>query len=168
MLLSGALARVRRRGPRHRVLRQRPPVELPLLAATVEQLDVVVAVQLEVPVGVGGEPVVVAAVEDHGVVVGDTAVAQQLGELLGVDEVTPDGVLQIGTPVQLHGPGDVAAVVGAGVLVDLDEDDVIGIEIALGPVGGDQDVGACHMGSPFGGYAGSEVLEAGLRCTTSG
>ena len=32
-------------------------------------LTVVVAVQLEVPVRVGGEPVVVAAVEDHGVVV---------------------------------------------------------------------------------------------------
>ena len=107
------------------------------------------AVQLEVPVGVGGEPVVVAAVEDHGVVVGDTPVAEQLGELLGVDEVAPDRVLQIGTPVQLHCAGDVAAVVGAGVFVDLDEDDVVGIEIALGPVGGDQDVGACHVVDPF-------------------
>ena len=108
------------------------------------------AVQLEVPVRVGGEPVVVAAVEDHGVVVGDTPVGQQLGELLGVDEVTSDRVLQIGTPVQLHRAGDVAAVVGAGVFVDLDEDDVVGIEIALGPVGGDQDVGACHGVDPFG------------------
>ena len=125
------------------------PVELPLLAAAVEQLDVLVAVQLEVPVRVGGEPVVVAAVEDHGVVVGDAAVAEQLGELLGVDEVAPDGVLQIGTPVQLDRAGDVAVVVGAGVLVDLDEDDVVGVEIALGPVGGDQDVGACHGGDPF-------------------
>ncbi len=107
------------------------------------------AVQLEVPVRVGGEPVVVAAVENDGVVVGDAAIAEQLGELLGVDEVTTDRVLQIGTPVQLHRAGDVAVVVGAGVFVDLDEDHVVGIEIALGPVGGDQDVGACHMGDPF-------------------
>ena len=53
------------------VVDQLAGVELPLLAAAVEQLDVVVAVELEVPVGVGGEPVVVAAVEDDGVVVGD-------------------------------------------------------------------------------------------------
>ena len=124
-------------------------VELPLLAATVEQLDVLVAVQLEIPVRVGGEPVVVAAVQDHGVVVGDAAVAEQLGELLGVDEVAPDGVLQIGTPVQLYCAGDVTVVVSADVFVDLDEDDVVGIEIALGPVGGDQDVGACHVVDPF-------------------
>ena len=123
---------------------QRAAVELPLLAAAVEQLDVLVAVQLEVPVGVRGEPVVVAAVEDHGVVVGDAAVGQQLGELLLVDEVALDRVLQIGLPVQLDGAGDVPAVVGAGVLVDLDEDDVGRVEIALGPVSGDQDVGACH------------------------
>lgn len=102
------------------------------------------AVQLEVPVRVRSEPVVVAAVEDHGVVVGDAAVGQQLGELLLIDEVALDRVLQVGLPVQLHGTGDVPAVVGAGVLVDLDEDDACSIEIALGPVGGDQDVGACH------------------------
>jgi hypothetical protein len=66
--------------------------------------------------------------------------------LLGVDEVTPYGVLQIGTPVQLHRPGDVTMVVSLGVFVDLDEDDVVDIEIALGPVSGDQDVGACHAG----------------------
>src|SRR3984885_1005484 len=80
------LGRVAGGGPVHRLGRKLPPIELPLLAATVEQLDVLVAVQLEIPVGVAREPVVVAAVEDHGVVVGDTAVAQQLGELLGVDE----------------------------------------------------------------------------------
>jgi hypothetical protein len=61
-------------GPVDRLARQLPRIEFPLLPATVEQLDVFVAVKLEVPVRVGGEPVVVAAVEDHGVVVGDTAV----------------------------------------------------------------------------------------------
>src|SRR5579875_404991 len=118
----------------HLLARQRAAVQLPLLAAAVEQLDLVVPVELEVPVGVGGEPVVVAAVEDHGVVVGDAAITQQLGELLGVDEVAADRVLQIGTPVQFDRAGDVAGVVGAGVLVDFDEDDARRVEIALGPV----------------------------------
>ena len=53
----------------------------------------------------------------------------------GVDEVALDRVLQIGLPVQLDRAGDVADVVGAGVLVDLDEDGVGRVEIALGPVG---------------------------------
>ena len=91
-------------------------------------------------------------------------VGQQLRELLRVDEVALDRVLQVGLPVQLDGAGDVAAVVGAGVLVDLDEDGVRRVEIALGPVGGDQDVGACHGGNPFGcllfeRYAGDGAVE---------
>ena len=101
-------------------------VELPLLAAAVEQLDVLVAVELEVPVGVGGEPVVVAAVEHDGVVVGDAALGQQRLELLLVDEVAADLVLEVGGPVELDGALDVALVVGGGVLVDLDEDDAFG------------------------------------------
>ena len=103
MVLSGVLGGVAGRRPVHRVGGQRPAVELPLLAAAVEQLDLVVPVQLEVPVRVCGEPVVVAAVEDHGVVVADAPVGQQLRELLGVDEVALDVVLQIGLPVQLDG-----------------------------------------------------------------
>ena len=54
----------------------------PLLARAVDQLDVVVAVVAEVPVGVGGEPVVAVAVEDDRVVVGDPAAAHQLAEVL--------------------------------------------------------------------------------------
>jgi hypothetical protein len=52
------------------------------------------------------------------VVVTDALVRQQLRELLRVDEVALDLVLQVGLPVQLDGAGDVAAVVGGGVLVD--------------------------------------------------
>ena len=78
-------------------------VELPLLAAAVEQLDGVVAVELEVPVGVGGEPVVVAAVEHDGVVVADAALGQQRLELLLVHEVAADRVLQVLLPVDPHG-----------------------------------------------------------------
>ncbi len=97
------------RWARHRVGDQRPVVQLPLLATAVEQLDVAVAVELEVPVRVGGEPVVVAAVEDHAVVVGDAPLGEQGLELGLVDEVPADLVLQVGLPVELDGTGDVAA-----------------------------------------------------------
>src|SRR5207248_11308176 len=92
-------------------------------------------VELEVPVGVGGEPVVVAAVEHDGVVVADAAGGQERLELLLVDEVPANRVLQVLLPVQLHGAGKVAAVVGGGVLVDLDEDHAGPVEVLFGPVG---------------------------------
>ena len=101
-----------RGGAVRQLLGQLAGVELPLLAAAVEQLDVLVAVQLEVPVGVRGEPVVVAAVEDDGVVVADAALGEQRLELLLVDEVAADLVLQVGRPVELDGALDVALVVG--------------------------------------------------------
>src|SRR5690606_33824923 len=116
----------------------------------VEQLDVVVAVQLEVPVRVGGEPVVVAAVEDDLVVVGDAARREQIGELLLVHEITTNLILQVLLPVEPDGALDVTAVVGGGVLVDLDEDHAGGVEVLFGPVNGDQDIGAGHV-VPFGG-----------------
>ena len=49
----------------------------PLLAAAVQDPHVVVAVELQIPVGVGGEPVVLVAVEDDGRVVADSALAEQ-------------------------------------------------------------------------------------------
>ena len=62
-----------------------------------------------------------------------------------VDEVAADRVLQLGRPVELDGAGDVAPVVGGGVLVDLDEHDPFGAQVLLRPVGGDQDVLAAHV-----------------------
>ena len=120
-------------------------VELPLLASAVEQLHVLVAVQLEVPVGVGGEPVVVAAVEHDRVVVGDAAVGEERLELRLVHEVAADLVLEVGRPVELDGALDVALVVGRGVLVDLDQDDARGVEVVRHPLGGDERVVAGHV-----------------------
>jgi hypothetical protein len=110
-----------------------------------------VAVQLEVPVRVRGEPVVVAAVEHDGVVVGDSARGQQRLELGLADEVTPDRVLQVGLPVQAHRAPDVVLLVRGGVLVDLDEHHLRVVEMGLDPVGVDEDAlsGARgHAGPP--------------------
>jgi hypothetical protein len=110
-----------------------------------------VAVELEVPVGVGGEPVVVAAVEDDGVVVGDAALGEQSLELLLAHEVTPDRVLKVLLPVQAHGALDVVLVVGGGVFVDLDEDDLRVCEVGLDPVGVYEDLFTCaHAATSVG------------------
>ena len=110
-------------------------LELPDLAPAVEQPDVAVSVQLEVPVRIGGEPVVVAAVEHDGVVVADAAGRQQRLELPGVDKVAADRVLQVRLPVQADRAPDVVLVIGGGVLVDLDEDDGGVVEMLLDPIG---------------------------------
>src|SRR5215211_1239171 len=135
-----------------RVAGQLAALQLPGLAAAVEQLDRAVPVDLVVPVGVGGEPVVVAPVQDHGRVRGDAQGVLELGELLGRDEVAAQRVLEVGVPVDGHGPADVPAGIGVGVLVDLDEAQVGVVQVGGQPVGGDQQlitighVYACLLG----------------------
>ena len=93
----------------------------PLFARPIEQQYLLVAVVLQVPVCVGGEPVVAVAVEDDRVLVGDAAAAEQLAERLGGQEVAADGVLEVGLPVEADRAGDVGLGVEGGVLVDLDD-----------------------------------------------
>lgn len=95
------------------------------------------AVQLEVPVRVSGEPVVVATVENDGVVVRNALGGEQVRELLLVQEVASDAVLEVLAPVELDCTLDVAAVVCAGVLVHLDKNGLGGVEVLLSPVSGD-------------------------------
>ena len=64
-----------------------------------------------------------------------------------VDEVAADLVLEVRRPVELDGALDVALVVGRGVLVDLDEDDLGVVEVFLDPLGGDERGLAAHCGS---------------------
>src|SRR5947209_2006294 len=86
--------------------------KVPSSAAAVEELDVAVAVELELPVGVRREPVVVAAVEHDGVVVADALAGQELLEALLVHHVALGRRLQLGGPVHADSTLDVAAVVG--------------------------------------------------------
>ena len=123
MEVSWSPGGVRGRRPFDGLLGQLPTVELPLLATAVEQLHVLVPVQLEIPVRVRREPVVVTAIQHHGVVVADAAFAEQLLELFLADEVAANLVLQVGLPVELDGTGDVTTVIRGSVFVDLDEDD---------------------------------------------
>jgi hypothetical protein len=58
-----------------------------------------VAVDLQIPVGVGGEPVVLVPVDDDGAVVPDAEAAEKLLEGLPVDDVAFDGILQVVAPM---------------------------------------------------------------------
>jgi hypothetical protein len=70
---------------------QRAAFQLPLLAPAVHQLDRPVTVVLEVPIGVGGEPVVVAAIEHDFGLVADPQPVHQRREGLRSHEVAPQG-----------------------------------------------------------------------------
>ena len=98
------------------------------------------AVVEEVPVGVGGEPVVAVAVEDDRVVVGDPAAAHQLAEVLGAEEVALDLVLEVVLPVEADRAGDVGLRVERRVLVDLEDPDRVVVQVLGDPIGLDQHV----------------------------
>jgi hypothetical protein len=116
----------------------------PLLAAAVHQLEVLVTVHLEHPEGVGGEPVVVVAVEDDRVAVADAGFAEELFDIGLAEDVATGLILQLAGPVEADGARDVAFVVGVGVDVDLDELNA-GVGAVLGdPVGGDEYVLSWH------------------------
>ena len=119
---------------------RRPALADPLLARAVDELDVVVAVVLQVPVRVGREPVVAVAVEHDRVLVGDAARAEERAELLRPEEVALDLVLQVGLPVESDRAGDVRLGVERRVLVDLDDADRVVVEVVLDPLGVDEDV----------------------------
>ena len=120
--------------------RQRQVVVEPELAAAVEEAQVGVPVEQQLPVGPGGEPVVVVAVEHDRRVGSDAALREQRAEVLAAGDVAADAVGQLAGPVPAHGARDVALLVGGGVDVDLDEADGRIVEVGFRPVGRDEDV----------------------------
>jgi hypothetical protein len=100
-----------------------------------------VAEQLELPVGPGGEPVVVVAVEQDRRVGADAARAQQLAEVLAAGDVAADAVGELARPIPGDGARDVALLVARRIDVDLDEADVRILEVLACPIGVDENVG---------------------------
>ena len=117
-----------------------PPLRDPLLARAVHELHLVVPVVLQVPVGVGGEPVVAVAVEHDRVVVRDAARAEQLAEVLRPEEVALHLVLEVLLPVEADRARDVRLRVERRVLVHLDDPDRVVVEVVLDPLRVDQNV----------------------------
>ena len=96
------------------------------------------AVRLEVPVGVGGEPVVPVAVEDHCRSVRNAEPRHQLLELLLLDQVALDRILEVVAPVQLDRARDVPLLVERRVLVDLGRHHVLVAQVLREPLGRDE------------------------------
>ena len=145
----------------------RQALALPLHAPAVEESHVGVAVEPQVPVGVRGEPVVIAAVDHDRVVAGDAALGHQFAEAFAVDQVADELLLQVGPPVQCDGAGDMSVgVVGRHVLVDLEEDHRVVGQARGGPAGADQNVLATHTGESSGHRAGARRAAGcpGPRC----
>ena len=71
----------------------------PFGAAAIHQTNVFVAVILEEPEGVGGEPVVVVAIEDDGSIRRDARFGEQAVEFILGEDVAVDLILQLRFPV---------------------------------------------------------------------
>jgi hypothetical protein len=104
-----------------------------------------VPVVLEVPIGVGGEPVVVTAVEHHRRLGADAGLLQQPAQSLLVDVVAPQGIVQVGGPVPADRIADVPLLVGGGVLVDVDDAYVRVVDVLDDPVCVDECLGVCEV-----------------------
>src|SRR5215204_1302353 len=128
-------------GRRDRFLRELAALELPLLATAVQELHVVESAELQHPVRVRREPVVVPSVQDHGGIGADPRRREKLGELGLADVVAPHRRVQVGRPVPRDRVVDVALLVGLGVLVHLDHPDVRVLHVLIEPVGLDERVG---------------------------
>src|SRR5512132_1546520 len=141
--LTALGARDREAGGGHRggVLRELATLELPLLATAVQELHVVEPAELQDPVRVRREPVVVPSVQDHGGAAVDPRRREELGELGLVEVVPPHLRVQVGRPVPPDGAVDVALLVGLGVLIYLDHSDARVPHVLLEPVGLDERVG---------------------------
>src|SRR5215831_17428503 len=119
-----------------RIGQQRPPFELPLLAAAIHQGGMLVAVDFADPVRECGEPVVVVAIKYDPRGVGDSALAHQLFEGGAGWNVAADRIAELGGPVEADRPLDVASLVSGGVHVDLQESDLGVLEMVVDPLGG--------------------------------
>src|SRR5437899_1647191 len=119
----------------HRFLREGALLFQPFLAAAVNQADIPMTVVLQLPEGVGGEPVVVVAIEQDGGVVGNAGRAKKLFESGLVDQIAADVVLELGLPIPADSAGDVALIVGGGVDVHFDQTEIGGVQVLSDPIG---------------------------------
>src|SRR5215472_9559614 len=122
------------------VCRVRAAFDLPLDTAAVHELNLVVAVVLHRPVGVGGEPVVVVAIEQDRGVRGDAGFAKFPGESVARSDVADGLVLQVLLPVPADGAFNVTGAVGSGIDVDLDEPEAWLAEVLGQPLSADQGI----------------------------
>ncbi len=90
------------------------------------------------PSAPGREPVVVVAVEHHGGVAIDAEAPGERGELVGAGDVAAHRLDEVGVPRDVLGIRDMPALEHARLHADLDDPEILGVEILLQPLGGDE------------------------------
>src|ERR1700688_1613045 len=115
----------------------------PFLATTINEARVLVSIILQLPKSIGGEPIVVVAVEQNRRVVGDAGPAEQMVERLFGDQIPTDVILKLSLPVPADSAGNVALIVSAGVDVDFHQTNFGVVQV---------------LGSPFRRYQDFRVL----------
>src|SRR5207245_7377195 len=163
---------VRCRRPNGEVLGQLAPFQLPFLPAAIHKAHVAVPVDLEVPVGVRGEPVVVPAVEDYRVVLGDATPAEQGFERLLIHEIPPHAVLELVFPVEGDRARNMATRIRVGILVNLDQVQRRIAQPLRDPGRADQDLAAsivvAHLNPPVGMGQGKSKVRGPQAATRDG
>src|SRR5467141_1294198 len=160
------LRREGRLGERGDVFRDRETLLDPLLPPAVKEDDVVDAVVLEHPEDERSEPVVEVAVEDDLVVVRDPEPAEERLEALFRDDVSAHRIVDVLLPVDQDGPRDVPeVVVRRGIVIDLDDADVLIPQTSFHPARVDQYFGmrVCRHG--FHASDASEVIRCYILCS---
>ena len=101
-------------------------------------------VYLQLPEGVGGEPVVVVAIQHYGRVGADARLSQELAHLLGGQDVARKLVVELGRPVPADGARDVALVISLRVNVNFDEPHARIAKVLGDPLGRHDRFGVCN------------------------
>ena len=101
-----------------------PALRLPLVAAAIEDLYILMPEQAESPERITGPPIGFVAIEDAGHFRRDPIATTHFGEFLGRDVITNDGILKVRPPIDVDRSRDVSCVVEQNVLVRLDDADV--------------------------------------------
>jgi hypothetical protein len=94
----------------------------PGVTATIEQTDIFVPEEGENPECVGGPPVALVAVEDHGVISRDALFRHQLGKGFSLKVIANNGVIEFGVPIDFDGAGNVTGVIEEDILVGFQDD----------------------------------------------
>src|SRR5262249_6310906 len=109
--------------------------------SAIDEANILVTVVFEQPERIGGEPVVVIAVQDNRRLGRDTCVGGQFLEVFLADDVARNLILKLRLPVEGNRAGQVTGLVLRGIDIHLNETLVGVFEVLNSPIGGNEHIG---------------------------
>src|SRR5438874_5643821 len=110
-----------------------PALRLPLIAAPVEDLYILMPEQAEGPECITSPPIGFVAIEYAGRFGGNPIATTYFGKFLGRDVITNDRILQVGPPIDVDRSRDVSCIVEQNVLVRFDDADIRMLQVFREP-----------------------------------